>query len=103
MTKNELAAKVAEAAGLQKLEALKAIEGVMQVMADTFAENENIYLRGFGTFKVVLRQAKVGRNIRRDTEVIVPAHHTVKFLPCSTLKEKVRKGCKTCVAGKQRS
>lgn len=101
MTKNELAAKVAEVAGMQKSEALRAVEGMMQVMGDTFSQAENIYLRGFGTFRVVMRQAKSGRNITRNTEVIIPAHRAVKFIPCPTLKEKVRKGGK-CAGNRRR-
>ncbi len=91
MTKDELATKVAQKCGLSHSDALCAIEGMMTVMSGAFSSGENIYLRGFGTFKIVLRQAKNGRDISRNQEVSIPEHHAVKFIPCSRLKERVRK------------
>lgn len=90
MTKNDLADALVGKTTLTKSQALNAIEGLMEVTSEAFAKGENIYLRGFGTFRVVERKEKTARNISRGTSVTVPAHHTVKFIPSSELKSLVK-------------
>jgi DNA-binding protein HU-beta len=45
------------------------------------ANGENVYLRGFGTFEIKHRAAKKGRNISKNTSVLIPAHNIPKFKP----------------------
>ena len=45
------------------------------------AEGDNVYLRGFGTFHIIERKEKVGRNISKNTSVVIPAHKIPKFKP----------------------
>lgn len=92
MTKNELAQRMSSHTRLQsKSDALNSIEVFMEEVASALSLGESIYLRGFGTFQVVHREAKKGRDITRNTEVIIPAHNTVKFVPCNTLKRQMNK------------
>ena len=58
----ELATRLAEKADLSKADAIRAVEGFMEAMADAFAEKESIYMRGFGTFKIVVRAEKKARH-----------------------------------------
>lgn len=96
MTKLELATRLAEKANLSKADAIRAVKGFMEAMADAFAEKESIYMRGFGTFKIVVRAEKKARNIRKGTEVMIPQHLSVKFIPCDSLLNKMNpKGWKT--------
>lgn len=90
MTKNDLADKLVSNTNLTKSQAIEAIEGLMQTTADAFKRGENIYLRGFGTFRIEKRAEKKARNINQGTSVTVPAHHTVKFIPSSELKSLVK-------------
>ena len=90
MTKQQLANRLADETGLSRIDALRAVEGLMTVMGDTFVEGHNIYLRGFGTFKVRTTKQKTARNISRGEAVIVPPRKTVKFIPCENLKERLK-------------
>ena len=72
------------------LDALLAVEGLMDVVADTFASGHNIYLRGFGTFKVRTTKPKKARNISAGTTIVVPPRKSVKFIPCEDLKKRLR-------------
>ncbi len=47
----------------------------MEVIKDSLANDENVYLRGFGSFTVKKRAAKTARNIGKNTTLIVPAHN----------------------------
>lgn len=89
MTKQELTNRLADETGLSRIDALRAVEGLMTVMGDTFVEGHNIYLRGFGTFKVRTTKQKTARNISRGETVIVPPRKTVKFVPCENLKKRL--------------
>jgi DNA-binding protein HU-beta len=50
-----------------------------------------VYLRGFGTFQIKLRKAKVARNINASKSVPVPAHRVATFKPCKELAQEMRK------------
>ncbi len=89
MTKNELADALVSKTGLSKSDALIAIDGLIDAAKDAFVRGSNIYLRGFGTFKVEERKAKTGRDINKGKAVRIPAHCVVKFKPCNELKELV--------------
>lgn len=89
MTKLELAEALSIKTGLPKSDALVAIDGLIEAAKDAFARGSNIYLRGFGTFRLEERAAKKARNIRNGTIVSVPAHCVVKFKPCDELKRLV--------------
>lgn len=89
MTKNELADALVGKTGLSKSDAITAIDGLIEAAKDAFVRGSNIYLRGFGTFRLEQRAAKKARNIKKGTIVNVPAHCVVKFKPCNELKELV--------------
>lgn len=90
MRKLELADALASKTGLRKSDALVAIDGLIEAANDAFVRGSNIYLRGFGTFRLEQRAAKKARNIKKGTIVNVPAHCVVKFKPCNELKELVQ-------------
>ena len=89
MTKQQLANSLAEETGFSRADAMTAVEGLMTVMGDTFVEGHNIYLRGFGTFKVRTTKPRKARNISRGETVIVPPRKSVKFIPCEDLKKRL--------------
>ena len=89
MTKKQLVDALADETGLQRATCLDAIEGLMTVMADAFADGESIYLRGLGTFRVHRTKEKVARDINRRRPVIVPPRLKLKFIPGNDLKKRL--------------
>jgi len=53
-------------------------------------KGENVYLRGFGSFVVKERAEKTGRNISKNTTIIIPAHNIPSFKPAKTFVEEVK-------------
>ena len=94
MTKAELVSKIAEKTGVEKLTALAIIESFMNEIKDSISANEGVYLRGFGTFKPKKRAEKTGRNIKKNTTIIIPAHHIPAFKPAKIFVEKVKENVK---------
>jgi DNA-binding protein HU-beta len=94
MTKAEIVAEIAEKTGVEKVAVQASIEAFMNVVKGSLAKGDNVYLRGFGSFIVKRRAEKTGRNISKNTSVIIPAHNVPAFKPAKTFTEKVKKSVK---------
>lgn len=90
MTKADIVAEIAEETGLEKLEAQKAVEAFMDSIKTSLTKGENVYLRGFGSFVVKERAEKTGRNISKNTTIIIPAHNIPSFKPAKTFVDEVK-------------
>ena len=90
MTKAELVSKISDKTGVEKLTTLAIVESMMNEIKDSIAANEAVFLRGFGTFKAKKRAEKTGRNIKKNTTIIIPAHHIPAFKPAKIFVEEVK-------------
>jgi|TARA_B100001093_G_C26795935_1_gene1001076 DNA-binding protein HU-beta len=90
MTKAEIVAGISEETGLEKSEALRAVEAFMQSIKRSLSEGQNVYLRGFGSFVVKERAQKTGRNISKNTTIIIPAHNIPSFKPAKVFVDEVK-------------
>jgi len=90
MTKAELVSKIAEKTGVEKLTTLAVVESMMNEIKTSLSENNSVFLRGFGTFKAKKRAEKTGRNIKKNTTIIIPAHHIPAFKPAKVFVEKIK-------------
>ena len=91
MTKAEVCSEIARTTGMEKSAVLEVVEKFMDVVKDSLAHGENVYLRGFGSFIVKTRAEKTARNISRNTSLIIPAHKIPAFKPANVFKEEVSK------------
>ena len=90
MTKADIVAGIADETGLERAEALRAVEAFMNAIKVSLANGQNVYLRGFGSFIVKERAQKTGRNISVNTTIIIPAHNIPSFKPSKTFVEEVK-------------
>lgn len=86
MNKSDLMRAVAEATELTHADSKEIIDVMLDVMKKALAEGESISLVGFGSFSVVTRSARKGRNPQTGKEISVPARRVVKFKPGADLK-----------------
>lgn len=91
MTKAEVCAEIAKATGLEKASVLATVEKFMDVVKESLANGENVYLRGFGSFIVKERAEKTARNISKNTAIIIPKHNIPAFKPSAEFKEMLAK------------
>jgi DNA-binding protein HU-beta len=91
MTKADIVTEIAEKTGIEKIAVQASVESFMKVIRNHMADGKNIYLRGFGSFIVKKRAEKTGRNISKNTTLIIPAHYIPSFKPAKTFVEKVKK------------
>ena len=90
MTKADLVNEIARNTGIDKASVLATIESFMEVVRETLADNENVYLRGFGSFIVRRRAQKTARNISKNTAIIIPAHNIPAFKPAKAFVNLVK-------------
>lgn len=79
MTKLEISRELAERKDMPLADAIKAVDGVIDIMKDAFKNGRNVYLRCLGSFVIKERKEKTGRNPRTGEVIIIPAHKEVKF------------------------
>lgn len=92
MTKAEVCNEISRTTGLDKNAVLDVVEKFMDVVKDSLAHGENVYLRGFGSFIVKTRAEKTARNISKNTALIIPEHKIPAFKPANTFKDEVARG-----------
>ncbi|MCX6277605.1 MAG: integration host factor subunit beta [Bacteroidetes bacterium] len=90
MTKAEIVTEIVAKTDLEKPTVIATVEAFMETIKSTMAKGENIYIRGFGTFLLKKRAAKVGRNISKGTSVFVPAHTIAAFKPAKEFTAEIR-------------
>ncbi len=91
MNKTELAAAVAAKTDMTKKDAEKALNAMLETLAETLAKGEKVQLVGFGTFKTKERAARMAKNPRTRETVAVPATRVPDFTAGQALKAKVAK------------
>ncbi|MDR2820906.1 MAG: HU family DNA-binding protein [Desulfovibrio sp.] len=91
MTKAELVAKIHAKASLPtKAKAEEALDAVLSSLREALAAGDSVTFTGFGSFKVVTRAARKGRNPRTGKEIQIPAGKIAKFTPGKGLKDAIK-------------
>lgn len=94
MTKADIVNEIAKNTGLDKASVLVTVESFMEVVKESLSDNENVYLRGFGSFIVKKRAQKTARNISKNTTIIIPEHNIPAFKPAKTFANQVKEQTK---------
>ena len=90
MTKADIIAEIAEKTGLEKVDVQTTVEAFMKEVKESLEGGENVYLRGFGSFIIKERAKKTGRNISKNTTIIIPAHNIPSFKPAKVFVDGVK-------------
>jgi DNA-binding protein HU-beta len=91
MTKADIVNKVAKSTGVEKITVQKTVDAFMESIESALAKNENVYLRGFGSFIVKKRAQKTARNITKNTTLVIPEHFIPAFKPAKVFLSEVKK------------
>lgn len=89
LTKADLVEEVARAAQLTKKQAEAIVNLVFQTIIDSLRDGAKIELRGFGSFRIRNRGARLGRNPKTGERVEVPPKRIPYFKPGKELKEQL--------------
>jgi len=90
MTKADLVDKIAKEVSISKAAANRAVDSFVDGITDALQKGDKVSFVGFGTFTVIQRKAKAGRNPRTGAPLIIKAKKVVKFKPGAKLSAAVR-------------
>lgn len=85
MTQKEFEAVLAGSLGVAKRVGGDIVAEFRDAIGRALKRGDVVSIRGFGTFKVVKREARRGRNPRTGEVIEIPAHEVVKFTPSKSL------------------
>lgn len=85
MNKKELISSVSDKTGLNKNEAKKALEAVIESITEEIKQDGKVILIGFGTFSVKLKAARKSVNPQTMAPMDIPAKKCVRFKPSDSL------------------
>lgn len=68
------------------------VKSLLEMMSQSLSNGERIEIRGFGSFSLHHRPARVGRNPKTGEAVALPAKHVPHFKPGKELRERVDEG-----------
>ena len=92
MTKSEFVDQVASRADLQKTDASKAVDAVLDVIQEALQRGSDITFSGFGKFHVAERGPRQGVNPQTKERITIPGGRVPRFTAGSSLKEAVKGG-----------
>ena len=100
MTKADLVERVADAIGpgISRRDYALVIDAFLAAVQDALVQGEGIEIRGFGTFKVRRRKARIARNPRTGERVEVPARNVPVFQPSKHFRSRVDRGHRSSAA-----
>jgi DNA-binding protein HU-beta len=90
MTKADIVSEIAKKTGVEKVQIQTIVEAFMEEVRLSLEKEENVYLRGFGSFIIKKRAEKVARNISKNTTITIPAHNIPAFKPAKSFASKIK-------------
>lgn len=81
MTKADIVKEISKKTGVDAATTLATVEAFMEVVKENLINEEEVYLRGFGSFIIKKRAQKTARNISQKTTLIIPEHYIPAFKP----------------------
>lgn len=94
MTKAEIVNEIHDKTGIEKVAIQVIVEELMNSIKTNMSNGEDVFLRGFGSFIIKKRAEKTGRNISKNTTLIVPAHNIPHFKPCKEFVNQIKENVK---------
>ena len=89
LTRSDLAELLFERVGLNKREARDFIDAFFDLIVSQLAQGQEAKISGFGSFELLTKQSRPGRNPRSGESVAIPAKRVVKFRASAALKNRL--------------
>ena len=90
MTKADIVREIAKKTGIDNATVLASVEAFMESVKESLAREDNVYLRGFGSFILKKRAQKTARNISKNTTIIMPEKNIPAFTPANTFTDQIK-------------
>jgi integration host factor subunit beta len=98
MTKADLVEEVAKVTELTRKDSEVIVDTMFESVIKALKSGDKLEVRGFGSFRVRQRNARVGRNPKTGEKVEVPAKRVPYFKPSKELKDLINDGASSGAA-----
>lgn len=92
VTRADLAEAVYEEVGLSRNDSSDLVEAVLDEIANTLVEGENVKISSFGSFSVREKGERIGRNPKTGVEVPILPRKVLVFRASHVLKDRINEG-----------
>lgn len=90
MNKSDIIDKIHEVVGGTRADAERAVETMIDAIADSLKKGKEVSIAGLGIFATKTRNARTGRNPRTGETIDIPAMRVPKFRAAKALKDAVK-------------
>ena len=94
MTKADIVNEISKNTGIEKITVQKTVEAFMETVSNSLVNDQDVFLRGFGSFIVKKRAQKTARNISKNETLIIDEHYIPAFKPAKTFVSAVKDNVK---------
>ncbi len=89
LTKADIVRQIAQGIGLTKTDTAAVVDSFIESVIEAMEQGQHIEIRGFGTFRTVVRAPRTGRNPRTGSEVKISSRRAPTFKPSKELRARV--------------
>ena len=90
-TKKDLTNKLHQKIGFSKNFTSSIIDNFFESLISELTNSNKIKISSFGTFKVIYKKERLGRNPKTKVEAKICSRKVVNFKPSSSIKEKINR------------
>jgi len=94
VTKADVIYQIADKTGIDKADVSVTVEAFFNVIKNSMADGDNIYVRGFGSFVNKKRARKIARNISKNTALVIEEHFVPSFKPSKVFVNMIKNSSK---------
>ena len=87
ITRIDLANTLKNKFGLTNADSYKMIDIIFDEIEQSLIHGEEVKITGFGTFKILSKPARIGRNPKTGIPAVISARRVTTFRPCSTFRQ----------------
>ena len=91
ITRSDFAERLREKFGLTSGDAYKLVDVIFDEIGQALINSEEVKFAGFGTFKILQKNARMGRNPKTGTPAVISARNVVTFRPSTEFRTRVAK------------
>ena len=89
LTRKNLSNKIYKILGFSKNFSSTIVDNLFETLVGALLKSDKVKISSFGTFKVMDKKARLGRNPKTKNEVMITSRKVVKFKPSLIFKEKI--------------
>ncbi len=89
ITRSDFADRLRERFGLTSADSYKLVDIIFEEITESLIHGEEVKFAGFGTFKILEKNARMGRNPKTGASAVISARRVASFRPSNEFRERV--------------